>query len=376
MDKPQKKSAPISRRWLVLIIITAVMALLNIISWLSVPTADLFMKAFSAVSPVFSSIAGIFPFSVGEILIGAGILLLIAVIPLFLVLGIKNKHRAMKNWAFFYCAVLVFILSTETLACYMYYHTTEFSAKYHHSAGADGFTNQQLEQLTEEIIAEANSLAEIVNRDEQGDIILPDDTYEQCGEALNRLSADYPELKGSYPHAKQLSSSMLMTQLDLQGVYFPFTLEANYNGELAPSRQPCTIAHELSHLKGFIREDEACFIAYRACLLSDSPEIRYSGYISALNYLLNAVKNHDSREELTRLCGLVTDRVKLDNYFVSYEYKKKVEEKAVIPTETVSAVSEAAIDTTLKLNGITDGKQSYSRMVDLLLEYRFCIMEE
>ena len=51
------------------------------------------------------------------------------------------------------------------------------------------------------------------------------------------------------------------------------------------------------------------------------------------------------------------------------EVKEKIEEKAVIPTETVSAVSEKAMDTTLKVNGVNDGKKSYGRMVRLLLDY-------
>ena len=43
---------------------------------------------------------------------------------------------------------------------------------------------------------------------------------------------------------------------------------------------PHTICHELSHLKGFMREDEANFIGYLACIGSDSPDFRYSGYLT------------------------------------------------------------------------------------------------
>lgn len=166
---------------------------------------------------------------------------------------------------------------------------------------------------------------------------------------------------------------MLMTQLDLQGVYFPFSLEANYNSELSPARVPCTAMHELSHLKGFIREDEASFIAYRACLASDSPELRYSGCLSAMNYLLNAAYANAPSADVTELYGMISPQVRADNIFVSEEFKKKVEEKAVISTEAVSAFSEKAMETTLKLNGVSDGKKSYGRMVNLLLEYHYYI---
>ena len=166
---------------------------------------------------------------------------------------------------------------------------------------------------------------------------------------------------------------MFMTQLDLQGIYFPFSLEANINSELSPARVPCTAMHELSHLKGFIREDEAGFIAYRACLESDIPEVRYSGYLSAMNYLFAEVRKNASASEVNRLRSRISPMVSYDNTFVSEEFRQHVEEKAVISTKTVSAVSNKAMEASLKLNGVSDGKKSYGRMVNLLLEYHYCI---
>jgi hypothetical protein len=134
--------------------------------------------------------------------------------------------------------------------------------------------------------------------------------------------------------------------------------------------------HELSHLKGFIREDEAGFTAYLACLEAEEPEVRYSGYISASNYLLSACRRSLPYEEYYRLCTLISPAVREDNTFVSDEYLEYIKSKAVIPTETTQAVSTKAIDTTLKVGGVSDGSQSYGRMVDLLLEYRFCVNAE
>ncbi len=46
-----------------------------------------------------------------------------------------------------------------------------------------------------------------------------------------------------------------------------------------------------------------------------------------------------------------------------------MEEKAVISTKTVSKASNAFVEANLNLNGIADGMVSYSRVVELLLEY-------
>ena len=56
---------------------------------------------------------------------------------------------------------------------------------------------------------------------------------------------------------------------------------------------PHTICHELSHLKGFMREDEANFIGYLACIGSDSPDFRYSGYLTGWVYAGNALAKAD-----------------------------------------------------------------------------------
>ncbi len=305
-----------------------------------------------------------------------GILLLIGAPFLFIGSAVLKKKRLLKISAAVYSVVLTFILVSETMNCFVLYHTTEFSEKYHNAAGSSGFTVSELTALCEEIIIGANELAEEVSRDDNGVMIVPEDLTRLANEAMNIIGEDYPELKGPYPQPKKIMCSMLMTQLDLQGIYFPFSLEANYNSKLSPARVPCTAIHELSHLRGFIREDESCFIAYRACIASDSPELRYSGMLSAMNYLLNAVKKNADYDEFLRLCYLISDKVRKDNIFVSEEFRKKVEQKAVIPTETVSAISETAMDTTLKLNGVTDGKKSYGRMVNLLLEYHCYIEKE
>ena len=47
----------------------------------------------------------------------------------------------------------------------------------------------------------------------------------------------------------------------------------------------------------------------------------------------------------------------------------RIEEKALFRTETVSRAADTFVDTTLKVNGVADGKVSYSRVVELMLRY-------
>ena len=374
-DAAEKKNR-LSKNSVAMLVVTGLMLVFNAVSWISTPLTDMYsQRIFPAVSQLFSSLTGILPFSLGEIMIGVGILLVIAAPCIFIPLIIRKNSRLVKRFGVIYGWILIFILVTETLNCFVLYHTTEFSERYHNSAGAEGFTVSELTALCEETVRHANKLAPLVKRDETGRMVVPENMAQLAEDAMNRLAEEYPPLAGEYPEPKRIKMSMLMTQLDLQGIYFPFSLEANYNSDLSPARVPCTVMHELSHLKGYIREDEACFIAYRACLESESLEVQYSGYISAMNYLFSAVSKNVSEAEINRLRGLISAQVRADNTFVSAEFMQQVEEKAVIPTKTVKKVSAKAMDTTLKLNGISDGKKSYGRMVNLLLEYHYCIKE-
>ena len=47
------------------------------------------------------------------------------------------------------------------------------------------------------------------------------------------------------------------------------------------------MCHELAHIRGYIYEDEANFIAFLACVESDDVAFQYSGYLSVLNYVAN-----------------------------------------------------------------------------------------
>ena len=142
-------------------------------------------------------------------------------------------------------------------------------------------------------------------------------------------------------------------------MFSPFTIEANYNRDIPDYEIPYTICHELAHLKGWIREDEAGFIAYLACRESQEPALQYSGTLNALSYAMNALYGAGRRESYIRIDSAGTAKKNR----VSNRYWKQFETK-------VAEVSTSLNDHYLKANAQSDGVQSYGRMVDLLLAER------
>ena len=130
------------------------------------------------------------------------------------------------------------------------------------------------------------------------------------------------------------------------------------------------MCHELSHLKGFLLEDEANFIGYLACVGSDDAFFRYSGYMSVLGYLDRDFYDAIGQDnDIYFSHPVISEQVIKDDIFLTDEAWEEVEEDALLDTEMVQEASDVIVETNLTINGVEDGKISYSRVVDLLLRY-------
>lgn len=313
--------------------------------------------------------SSIFPFSLGEILIVAGILfLLLGVGILLLFLWKRNSVKVRKAGRLYFHSllwILSWILVTETANCFVVYHaTTVEEEKY----GNHTFQQEELIALYNEVAEKCNTLSTQMERTENEAVVYDGDMEKDCKAAMKKLGEQFPYLKGYYPNPKQMINSDLMSQMYLCGIYFPFTMEANYNTTMYIMNQPATICHELSHTKGVILEDEANFFGFAACIESGNPFLEYSGYLSVLPYIAREVRKtipEDVREAMQQ----VNETVVEDAVFLTRESWDKVEKKAVVSTNTANQAADAFLEKNLTVNGVKDGMVSYSRVVRLLLDY-------
>jgi hypothetical protein len=360
------------KRYLIPVLISTVMALIYVIAMISRPFADFYVqKIFPHISNVFSMLTDFFPFSLGEIMIVLAILLVIVGIPLTVLLLIFRKKTRRKTAgiaALTALWVLTYIITTETLNCFVMYRTTPMSEQFYIS---EGHTRDELIQLYSALIDAANKTAPLVPRDSDDRFYLTADVTLEARAAMGKAAELFPQLDGYYPEAKPIQFSYFMSQSHLSGIYFPFSLEANYNDDIVRTNLPDTVCHEYAHLKGFIQEDEASFIAYVATTLSDNVEFRYAGYIEGLEYVHNQIYDNNITEAYY-LTDRISDQVRRDWFrFLPDTYWEDNKKKEIISTEKVSTASTKAMDTNIKLNGREEGVESYSLMVDLMLDYYF-----
>lgn len=360
------------KRYLIPLIIIAFSALMTVSGRLSAGFADFYSDyIFPYISTPFVFISGLLPVSLGEIMIITAIILFGLGIPAMIITLIFGKKFRAKTLTVSLSTVLwifAFICCTESLNCFSLYGCTKFSERFFTEKEHN---NDELKQLYSLLIDETNKLALQVPRDENNRFTLTINVADECRKAMKKASEQYPQLKGYYPKPKPIMFSYFMSQTGTSGMYFPFSMEATYNNDMVPELLPEVICHEYAHLKGFMQEDEANFISFIATLGSDSPEVQYSGYLDALEYVHNQIYKNEivSGYELTEK---ISAEVKNDWFrFLPENYWEENEEKEIIPTETVETISDTASDTSMKLNGVEDGIASYSRMVDLLLDYYF-----
>lgn len=220
---------------------------------------------------------------------------------------------------------------------------------------------QEMETVTKYFAAQANALGEYVERGEDG-------VFTADKDAIFRRSADiydgaeqiFPCLAAPAVRAKPVVLSRLLSYIHYTGFFFPYTAEANLNADSPVCLLPSTIAHELAHLRGVAREDEANFCAVVACMESGDDEYRYSGALLAYIYLGNALYSADY-DAWHEVYSSLSEAVRAD-LTANNAYWKQFE-------TTAADVSEKVYESFLQTYGDDRGMQSYGACVDLLTVY-------
>ncbi len=296
---------------------------------------------------VIGGLSNLVPFSVVEILL-----------YLFLTLGLWYGITHRKK-PFHLISSLVFLLGflafSYTMNCGINYYRRPFSSYLELQTRESSV--EELEELCAYLVKKINETA---MESESGSLFSQMKLARQGQKAMEHLGTRYPQLSGYYPRPKPVTVSWILAIQQLCGIYSPFTVEANYNWQMTEYNIPHTLCHELSHLKGFMREDEANFIGYLACIYSEEDYFQYSGYLMGWIYAGNALAKQDIERYRNLYIQLpsqaVEDLQENNAYWNRYEGK-------------VAEVSNQMNDTYLKLNNQEEGVQSYGRAVDLMLAY-------
>lgn len=321
------------------------------------------------ISSFISEITGKTSFSIME----ASVIMLpflILAIGIFYIVQYRKKVRSGREIAVgILCNILIVfsvVFFLYTVLCGINYYRYSF-------AKISGLTikkveKQELKELSLYLAKEARAVRKRLVEDNPkiDDNMSPlsyGEMAEEAIKAMKGLGKKYPVLGQNYSRPKAVIHSDIMSKLGITGIFWPFTLEANVNVHVEQFTIPAVMCHEMAHVSGFMREDEANFIAYLACKYSESLEFQYSGYMMALEYSSRRLYkvDRDAYIEVQKTySGEMQEDIRADSsYWGKYQ------------GTSVREASNFLNDSYLKANSQGDGVMSYGRMVDLLLaEYK------
>ena len=158
---------------------------------------------------------------------------------------------------------------------------------------------------------------------------------------------------------KPMMSSFVYREFQITGVTFSPLAEANIDTLIPIGDLPFTVAHELAHTKGVMREDDANILAFYVCLNSDNPYLRFSAYNRYFNLISTMGSGtYLTDEEMTHLTKINSAYYKM----ISFERKFWKEHNLL------KHIGDWINNLYIKSSGIEEGTSSYSGGTDYVYD--------
>lgn len=296
---------------------------------------------------VIGGFVSVFPFSVTEIAVVVLTILSVWYIVRVIIRTVKQKsawkHHLYKTFINVLCVGAIALFGFELCMGLNYYRA---EAKDYLDLEIKESTIEELYDLCVMLVDNMNESRAKCELDQNGNVKLSNKntfkTSDAARDAYRAMSRDFPMVAGTDIKNKPLLSSKLFSMFFTTGIYIPYTFESNINIDVPAYTIPSTMCHELTHSRGFMREDEANFFGYLACLYSDRADFNYSGAYLAFDYAFTELYNDD--KDLAKKIAKRLDQGVIDDINAESDYWDKFE-------TPVAEVADKVYNTYLEANG-------------------------
>ncbi|MES2748644.1 MAG: DUF3810 domain-containing protein [Bacteroidota bacterium] len=308
------------------------------------------------ISKISRTVLGSIPFSVGDILYGIAIVYLMFSI-----------WKTRKSWRLQWKVTLLRITSFISVL-YFLFHLL-WALNYYREPLFEKmnikreYTTEELAAFTQKLIAKTNAIQFEITQNKNLKVNNPytqDSIFKMSQNGYDNLAKQYSFFTYEIPSRKKSLFSLPLTYMGFGGYLNPFTNEAQVNDKLPMYGFPSVICHEMAHQIGYGSESECNFIGFLACVKNDDLYFQYSAYSGALRYCMNNIALKDEAK-FNQLKAVINDGV-LANYKESELFWKQYD-------TFIDKGFHAFYDQFLKMNQQKDGMESYSKYVDLLVNY-------
>lgn len=305
---------------------------------------------------VFHPVFNLLPFSVGDILyIALVVLLFFALFQIIRLAFLKKFKQALSH-----ILRLVILFQVLILAFYLFWGLNYFRqpAGKRLNLQDSSYTFEDIKTVTATLIDSANAgRARLTAADlAQTDPII----YQTAVNTINSLSGRSNSFPAFRPHIKPSLFTYFLNYLGVSGYFNPFTSEAQINYQMPVYLKPFTACHEMSHQMGFGAEDEANFGGFVAGVSSSDRLMKYSTYYAAVEEFMYTIAQKD-----TLAFKLLKNRLSApvrSDFKTARAYWKGFESRAGI-------FSSILYDHYLKTNNQPQGLKTYNQMIRLVMAW-------
>ena len=317
--------------------------------------AEAFTRTVSrALVTTFGTLFAWLPFSMYELFLVVAIAFVVTAVVLVVVWACKKQgKRALSmalTLALFVSSFLTVYKSTASFA----YNRQPLPTAIYAVQNPETVDKQQAVDLANKMVALLNQAYEDTEHDVDGNVVLPDlaTIRADIADEYKRLDSDvYGGYFSSYmPAVKTIVNKTIMSEMHIVGVFFGPSGEANINPVEQNYNLPHTVAHEMAHGKGVMRENEANLVANYLLLTSSKPYLRYSALMKTVSSAISLVEMYpDTKALSTQLRNDLNDGIYAE--FANYN-------KLWSKYNLVGEIGDWLNDIYLKLNKQT-GSDSY-----------------
>ncbi|HHT66666.1 MAG TPA: DUF3810 domain-containing protein [Erysipelotrichaceae bacterium] len=336
------------RRILLIALLVAALIGLNMLKANPV-TAESWTRSYVRMYGQYAAmISGYVPISLTEILAIVVIIAIIVLVIAFIVDLFKGKPIKAVNRILSGASLVLFIAVLYSFSCELAYNRDEIPLPFYETE----VNKSEFVNIYNYYADDLNDCIASLTFDENGEIAGEVDFAALTNEVKQAHAFAYDEYYHPYlGSVKTMYSSIILRELHITGVTFAPFGEANINDLNTKIDLPYTIAHELAHTRGVMREDDANQLAFYVCLNSDSPYLRYSAYCATF-YQLEVMVSTTYLTDVERE-GLHEVNAAFDlsrNYVNAYWEKYK----------TLKDIGEYFNNLYIKSSGIEEGIDSYA----------------
>ncbi len=319
----------------------------------------------NGIYPVISKIQrflfGWIPFSIGDLIYGFFILvILVKTWQLLKVLFRRKFNRqyflnGLKQVIFFF----LFVYALFYLLWGLNYSRKGIAQQL--DLKMSTYSLAELDTLTNVLEQRLNYYASSLKPAQRDSFYKKRNLFHESYEAYKLAKKKYPFLNYEPKSVKPSIYSYAGNILGFEGYYNPFSGEGQVNTTIPVFEQPFVACHEIGHQVGYAKENEANFAGFLACRLHPSSVFRYSVYFNMYNYSINELYSYDSLRARQYLDSLHT-QVKKD-----YEQLRRFFKKYQTPIEPIITWIYGKY---LEANNQPAGKRTYSEVISFLIAYQ------